>query len=608
MIERSFVRDFSFCALLLLVGCNISRDVAAPRESVSLAGAQIFGCDTLCVTAEGIAPFAAIPIPADSGDSEALLARVVWDQLTSGSIRLRLVGAATLTPAEAGQRVRLSGVLTSSPTLAELAVGVEATVGAGSDSLVLTILRMRSLQVSNAANLQLVVTSPAAPRSLTSPWPRRTAPVSALIVRNDAECDFTFPQTECGGAVTATLSVVIPSVGNGTFQSFGGTNASRRMEIFFSSPVSSVTVTIHDPTFGGNSVEAINSAGQLIDSRAFTGNNQPGVYSADTRTVSATPMGGRIARVVLIPADADYVAYSFSFRLGNVEFTVTCLPASVERAQTVACEMKVSGGASLTAPEWEFDSPSIGPFVSRPIRYPSPSSSDAVSTTWSGVMALSGTVTGSAVVNGQRVSEQASISVTPRPWRTAGIRAARPTVNYLGQGVLPTVPTKDANLGQAAMGARLLTCPDPGVGCFFVPDGPNRGLGYYLSIPIALSLDVSINEAALAPNSPWRMSFPSARSNGRCSRADIEGVNLRELVLQHEGLNPDVHQNSHTRIYRDAMDSTGVTIMEAAVIGGIPTVEDLFNRAFSASSKEGLTIDDSTSRRNPIRLPACRLF
>ena len=594
-------------AVVVLVGCSASRDVAAPRESVSLTGAQIVGCDTVCVTAEGAAPFAAIPIPADSGDSQVLLARVVWDSVSSGRVRLRLVGAATLTATEAGQRIQLSGALTLSPTLAELAVGVEAPVGAGSDSLVLTILRLRSLQVSNATNVQLIVTSPKAPRSLTSPWPRRTSPVSALIVRNDAECDFSFPETECGGAVTATLSVVIPSVGNGTFQSFGGTNASRRMEIFFSSPVSSVTVTIHDPTFGGNSVNAINAAGALIDSKAFTGNNQPGVYSSDTRMVSATPLGGQISRVVLIPADADYVAYSFSFRLGEVEFTVMCLPSSVERAQMVTCEMKVSGGSALTAPEWEFDSPAISQDLPRPIRYPGASGSDAPSATWSGIMAVSGTVKGSVTVSGRRVSEQATITVTSRPWRASGVLAARPAVVYLGQGSHPPIPLVSTDLGHAYFSAPVLTCSDARRGCVSISSGPNRGLIFSSAFPLSLGLEVSINETALASNSTWRQSFPSSRINGRCSRSDVDGVNLRDLIVQHEGLNPDIHPNSHTRIFRDAMDSTGVTIMEAAVVGLVPSFDDLVTQAYDAAYKDAKQIDDSTSLRNPARLP-CRLF
>ncbi len=602
------IRTVALCVVVFFAGCSGRGDTAAPRETVVLTGQARRGCDTVCVVAEGVAPFQAMFAPNDSLDAESLIARLVWYDVSAGAIQIRLVGAAELNPSEAAQRLRIHGILNTTPTLAELASGVEVSVTSHADSIVLYLVRRRSMHVTHAERLQLIVTSPKSPSSVTAPWARRGPPVSTAVVQNEDECDFAFPQSSCGNGVTATLSVVIASVGNGTFQSNGGTNASRQMEVSFSSPVTSVTVTIHDPTYSGNTVQALNAAGALVALEAFTGNNQPGVYSADTRTVSATSTSGLISRIVLIPADLDYVAYSLSFRVGQVDFTVSCLPATVQRGETIMCSMALSDGTAPKDPEWTFDSPSISDELPRPIRYPGASGSDTPMTTWFGEIVISGEVTGSALINGQRVTERATVAVTPRAWRSSGIQVQRRAVDYVGQGALPSVPTKDEDLGKADLGARLLRCNESGAGCSFITRGPNRGLGYLTLMPITLSLAVSINETALAVNSSWRQSFPSSRVNGRCARSDIEGINLRDLVLQHEGLNPDVHVNSHTRIFRDAMDTTGVSIMETGVYGAIPTVASLFEQANAAAFLDAKQIDQASSLRNPLRLPGCRLF
>jgi Peptidase family M23 len=96
----------------------------------------------------------------------------------------------------------------------------------------------------------------------------------------------------------------------GTFQSNSGTGASRPITITFSAPgASSITVTIHDPTWPGNSAQAYDAAGNWLGSVGFNGTGVPGWNLPETQTLPYAD----IRRLDLIPADADYVSYDASF-------------------------------------------------------------------------------------------------------------------------------------------------------------------------------------------------------------------------------------------------------------------------------------------------------
>jgi hypothetical protein len=79
--------------------------------------------------------------------------------------------------------------------------------------------------------------------------------------------------------------------------------------VTFSPPVASVSVTALDPDFPGNRMDAFDTSGALIGSASFTGDGRPGVFTTSTVTLT----GAGIARVVLVPAPAEYVAYNLSF-------------------------------------------------------------------------------------------------------------------------------------------------------------------------------------------------------------------------------------------------------------------------------------------------------
>ncbi len=116
-------------------------------------------------------------------------------------------------------------------------------------------------------------------------------------------CSVPSPGRYCG--VSVDISPFATGGPFGGFQSKPGTGVQLPISITFSPPVASVSVKALDPDFAGNRMDAFDTAGGLIASAPFAGDGTPGVFTTSTVTLT----GAGIARVVLIPAPADYVAY-----------------------------------------------------------------------------------------------------------------------------------------------------------------------------------------------------------------------------------------------------------------------------------------------------------
>jgi len=91
----------------------------------------------------------------------------------------------------------------------------------------------------------------------------------------------------------------------GGFQSTSGTGYQSAITITFANTVSSVTLTALDPDYFGNSMVGYDSNGNAVASVLFYGDNAPGTYTTDTRTISYPG----IKTVVLTPNSSDYIAY-----------------------------------------------------------------------------------------------------------------------------------------------------------------------------------------------------------------------------------------------------------------------------------------------------------
>ncbi|HEY0971792.1 MAG TPA: hypothetical protein VGE02_12560 [Gemmatimonadales bacterium] len=134
---------------------------------------------------------------------------------------------------------------------------------------------------------------------------------------------------------------ISPAAGGGPwlgFQPDGGTGASRPIVVTFDAPATAVTVTVLDPTWDGNVVQAFGPSGALIEGASVSGTGVPGQFSAPSITLS-----GSIARLVLTPAPGDYVAYRMLVTSGGIEVTWTCTP-QVDRGGEVECVAEQPGG------------------------------------------------------------------------------------------------------------------------------------------------------------------------------------------------------------------------------------------------------------------------
>jgi murein DD-endopeptidase MepM/ murein hydrolase activator NlpD len=142
------------------------------------------------------------------------------------------------------------------------------------------------------------------------PWIRSRRSLAANVTASSSSCVIAAPLSHlCGTTVSVSPFSGETTGGEATFQSNPGTGASGPITITFSAAVPSVTVTIYDPTYAGNSATAYDASGNVLGRVDFVGTGIPGLDVPDTKTLTYSG----IRRVDLIPAEADYVSYDASF-------------------------------------------------------------------------------------------------------------------------------------------------------------------------------------------------------------------------------------------------------------------------------------------------------
>ncbi|MFL6231935.1 MAG: hypothetical protein ACJ76N_02260 [Thermoanaerobaculia bacterium] len=120
-------------------------------------------------------------------------------------------------------------------------------------------------------------------------------------------CRLNAQTTSCGG-VTATASSWSQNTAFDPFQAvdnYSGVQAP--IEVDFQYPLYSVSVTAVDPDYPGNRMDAYGADGMLLGSVSFTGDNKPGFFTMDTKSI--TDSRG-ITKIVLVNDPNDYVAWT----------------------------------------------------------------------------------------------------------------------------------------------------------------------------------------------------------------------------------------------------------------------------------------------------------
>jgi hypothetical protein len=273
--------------------------------------------------------------------------------------------------------------------------------------------------------------------------------------------------------------------------------------------------------------------------------------------------------------------------------------ATLVRADTVICRSFATEG-NLTVTGWSFASADSTFLIDRPESDPS---FQADSTTWSGVMAMTGTVTVHATLGASPpTSRSAFVSVTPRDWRRRNIPGF-PTPRRAGQGTLPPNPRSYKQLGEtdfyydttANVAARHGTLR-------VIPSGPNEQLIFVSEIPpIFRDIEILTNDLALRSGS--RFWYAQVESNARfawgtrsCSRSDVTSTSTLKKILDHEG--DAFQQGSHTQVYRAAaLDSVGPAV-EAIVASDESFFARWRNRlrpVFRALDQASAKVDDDNA-------------
>ncbi len=270
-------------------------------------------CADECVITTDSRPFLAARSSPDSVSGTLVLGDVVVNGSTGATISLQLFASQQLVSALARDTRILvtAGAVTKSFTLPEL-TSTRATIyrfsAAGTLQIRYALSRgapssipLGDIRLTQYAKSAVIVNS-------ERRWIRRSLLPSAQM-SSASGCAIAAPVSRICG-ITVSVNPYAPAATyEGTFQSNPGTGASAAIGITFSQSVPSVTVTIYDPTYSGNTAQAFDSTGALLGSVDFVGTGTPGWDVPDTKTLTFSG----IRSVLLTPAQDDYVSYDASF-------------------------------------------------------------------------------------------------------------------------------------------------------------------------------------------------------------------------------------------------------------------------------------------------------
>jgi hypothetical protein len=400
---------------------------------------------------------------------------------------------------------------------------------------------------------------------------------------NCEPCPLSAPTGSCG----ATSYAIVPYVPGWVFccfQSDAGTGASNPITITFSEPVSSITITIQDPTWAGNTMTAYGPTGQVVGSVGFAFSGVPGVNLSDTKSIS-----GSISSVILTPADEDYVAYSGLF-MESIQLNVTCDSTSVVRGGAISCTAAPPTPGTLAIIGWSFTSTG-GQRIERQVNPTSP--------TWSGTMALSGTIAAEGTVDGVNGTGSATVHVTSRTWTDSTLKSHM----VLTPTTLSARPASMAGLGNFA--GTLPLDPDINRWLATIGDhGPNHDFSYLIGLPPITTTASQVNTNAINGDSIfYQVQEPKRKKIGQlwyCPKSVVTGV-LFSLVEKHEGAvsTPETFPNSHAAIFRAHVDSVAQKRYEPLVgFGGEDIVGPVSTAIRIEATNESAAMD--TSSRNYI--------
>jgi hypothetical protein len=213
---------------------------------------------------------------------------------------------------------------------------------------------------------------------------------------------------------------------------------------------------------------------------------------------------------------------------GNVG-SLSCSPSSLVRGSSVTCT--ASGASGSTFSNWKFSDGT------------NTVNGSGTSSTWSGIMVASGTVSVTVTSNGQGTTVSAQVTVNPRSWHTLAAGAASvPNGTFYSLPVPPQNSGTDSGLGKF----NEQTSNSAGPNSTVINGGPNNGYAYFASqISISVLFQYEINPDLQSSTSQF-----STHQWGACGF--ISWSNLLTQTNRHEY---NSSTQSHYAFYTNSINS-----------------------------------------------------
>jgi len=304
---------FLFAPLGLLALFSCSPDSEHSPTGPNLRLAQRIQCADECAITTDSRPFLLARSSRDSVAGTLALAEITLDGSSGATVSLGLAGSAQVLAAlprdmrilvTAGEETKSFAI--SQLTSARGAIYRFQTVGTVRIFYALSrgmpaSIPLGDLRLTQYSNSAAIVKS-------VRRWVRQSSAFAAQM-SSSSSCIIEAPTSRVCGTTVWVNPYAAAATYEGTFQSNPGTGASSTIGINFTPAVPSVTITVYDPTYDGNTAQAFDSTGALLGSVSFAGTGTPGWDVPDTKTLTFNG----IHTLILTPAAADYVAYDANF-------------------------------------------------------------------------------------------------------------------------------------------------------------------------------------------------------------------------------------------------------------------------------------------------------
>jgi hypothetical protein len=269
-----------------------------------------------------------------------------------------------------------------------------------------------------------------------------------------------------------------------------------------------------------------------------------------------------------------------------------CSRDNVIRGETVACTVTTEPvDGELTLSRWRFVAfDSVLGSVER-------DPSEASEATWSGRIVTSGVVLVEGRINGQVAEAADTLVVSPRDWRQQVVEHA---IHESSPGDLPVPPTDFSWLGRTVFQPFVTASFEP------VQGGPNDGYVYFTQLPFRIDVEIKINTASLAEDSPFWRNQPVENTRVGdivvCGQSAVTGIVPH--LYAHEGRNGE--PGSHVAIYLQVFEERA-RLYESRVVSSQGPALDLSKDAASFHG-DALQASDAMDRSPLNRLNMRQLF